>query len=51
MLDPCASIKAKDDECFAPKTIVRFGSGAPVIVAGDTVGDLNVYRLHGYYIC
>lgn len=27
--------------------MVRFGQGVPVIITGDTAGDLNVYRLHG----
>jgi hypothetical protein len=49
MLDPCASIKDKENESMPPKTIVRFGNGAPVIITGDTVGDLSVYRLHGFF--
>lgn len=48
MLDPFAQIVAKPNEpTFSPKTMVRFAQGAPVIITGDTAGDLNVYRLHG----
>lgn len=46
MLDPFCVIK--DKERPVPKTMVRFCHNAPVIITGDTEGDINCYRLHGY---
>lgn len=48
MLDPFASIKPQGDEILPCKTMVKFAIGDPVIITGDTEGDVNVYRLHGY---
>lgn len=47
MLDPISIIKGKNnDEKSAPKTMVRFCKGAPVLVAGDLSGNVHVYRLN-----
>ena len=47
MLDPFQVIKAKEGETLPPKTMVRFSEANPIIITGDTAGDVNVYRLHG----
>lgn len=47
MLDPIAIVKGNTpDEKPAPKTMVRFCRGAPVLVTGDLTGNVNVYRLN-----
>lgn len=47
MLDPTVIIGAgTDEQRFPAKTMVRFSKGAPVLVAGDVVGDVYVYRLN-----
>ncbi len=46
MLDPIAIVKGNSDEKSAPKTMVRFCRGAPVLVTGDLTGNVNVYRLN-----
>lgn len=48
MLDPLQVIKAKEGETLPPKTMVRFSEANPIIITGDTAGDVNVYRLYGY---
>lgn len=47
MLDPISIIKGKNpEEKSAPKTMVRFCRGAPVLITGDLAGDVNVFRLN-----
>lgn len=49
MLDPICSIreiKEKNLKKLAPKTMVRFCKGDPVLVTGDINGDIDVYRLN-----
>ena len=47
MLDPIAIVRGQNaDEKPAPKTMVRFCKGAPVLVTGDITGNVNVYRLN-----
>ena len=49
MLDPICIINTdKEGNPLPPKTMVRFGIDAPVIVTGDIAGDVNVYRLNDY---
>lgn len=48
MLDPFAFIKPTEDHYLAPKTMVRFSDHSPVLITGDSAGDVNVYRLYGY---
>ena len=31
--------------------MVRFGKSSPVVITGDTAGDVQVYRLNGYEDC
>ena len=42
MLDPLQVIKAKEGETLPPKTMVRFSEANPIIITGDTAGDVNV---------
>lgn len=42
MLDPYASIKPQGDEILPCKTVVKFAYGDPVIITGDTDGDVNL---------
>lgn len=47
MLDPISIIKGNNpDEKPAPKTMVRFCHGAPVLITGDVTGDVSVFRLN-----
>lgn len=48
MLDPISIIKGNsaDDKQPAPKTMVRFCHGAPVLITGDVTGDVSVFRLN-----
>lgn len=47
MLDPIAIVRGSNpEEKPAPKTMVRFCRGAPVLVTGDITGNINVYRLN-----
>ena len=47
MLDPIAIVRGQNsEEKPAPKTMVRFCKGAPVLVTGDITGNVNVYRLN-----
>ena len=46
MLDPIAIVKGVNEEKAAPKTMVRFCKGAPVLVTGDLTGNVSVYRLN-----
>ena len=47
MLDPFALEKASNNEFLPCRTMVRFSPGSPVVITGDVVGDVKVYRLHG----
>lgn len=47
MLDPISIIKSTNpEENPAPKTMVRFCQGAPVLITGDLNGDVSVFRLN-----
>jgi hypothetical protein len=47
MLDPIAIMKSPNpDEKPAPKTMVRFCKGAPVLITGDVKGEVSVFRLN-----
>ena len=47
MLDPISIIRGTTaDEKAAPKTMVRFCHGAPVLITGDINGDVSVFRLN-----
>ncbi len=46
MLDPICTIKDRNKQKLAPKTMVRFCRGDPVLVTGDINGEIDVYRLH-----
>jgi hypothetical protein len=47
MLDPISIIKStSSDDKPAPKTMVRFCHGAPVLITGDITGDVSVFRLN-----
>lgn len=35
-------------EVWPSKNVVRFSKENPILVTGDAVGDLDVYRLYGY---
>ena len=37
-----------DATSYTAKNVVSFSQENPVLVTGDEVGDLNVYRLYGY---
>jgi len=47
MLDPFATISSPIEAPLPPKTMVKFASTDPVILAGDTAGDISVFRLNG----
>jgi hypothetical protein len=46
MLDPICTVKERHKKPLAPKTMVRFCRGDPVLVTGDINGDVDVYRLN-----
>jgi len=46
MLDPICTVKDRQKKKLAPKTMVRFCKGDPVLVTGDINGDIDVYRLN-----
>lgn len=46
MLDPICTVKDRHKKKLAPKTMVRFCKGDPVLVTGDINGDIDVYRLN-----
>lgn len=46
MLDPICTVKERNKKKLAPKTMVRFCRGDPVLVTGDINGDIDVYRLN-----
>ena len=46
MLDPICTVKDRHKKQLAPKTMVRFCRGDPVLVTGDINGDVDVYRLN-----
>jgi hypothetical protein len=46
MLDPICTIKETPLKKCAPKTMVRFCKGAPVLITGDINGEIEVYRLN-----
>lgn len=47
MLDPICIIKNTNQEDKpAPKTMVRFCYGAPILITGDLTGDVSVFRLN-----
>lgn len=49
MLDPICTvreIKEKGGKRSAPKTMVRFCKGDPVVVTGDINGEIDVFRLN-----
>ena len=48
MLDPFATVRAPEGQVWPAKTMVRFGSSSPVVITGDTAGDIQVFRLNGY---
>ncbi len=51
MLDPICIIKTKQDgNPAAPKTMVRFCRGSPILITGDIKGNIDVYRLNSNYI-
>lgn len=35
-----------NEQKSAPKTMVRFCHGAPVLITGDVTGDVSVFRLN-----
>jgi hypothetical protein len=40
MLDPFATIKPPDGQIWPAKTMVRFGRSCPIVITGDTGGDV-----------
>jgi hypothetical protein len=50
MLDPICIARGtnnnNEDKTSAPKTMVRFCHGAPVLITGDVTGDISVFRLN-----
>lgn len=46
MLDPICTVKHRGGKQLAPKTIVRFCRGDPVLITGDINGEIDVYRLN-----
>lgn len=46
MLDPICTVKERNKAKLAPKTMVRFCKGDPVLVTGDVRGEVDVYRLN-----
>ena len=46
MLDPICTVKDRAKQKMAPKTMVRFCRGDPVLVTGDINGEVDVYRLN-----
>lgn len=49
MLDPICTVKEikdKNAKKLAPKTMVRFCKGDPVLATGDINGDIDIYRLN-----
>lgn len=46
MLDPICTVKERNKKKLAPKTMVRFCRGDPVLVTGDINGEIDVYRLN-----
>ena len=48
MLDPFYQIIPPEGETWPAKTMVRFHPIEPVLITGDTAGDLGIYRLRGY---
>ena len=46
MLDPICTVKERNKQKLAAKTMVRFCRGDPVLVTGDINGDIDVYRLN-----
>jgi hypothetical protein len=48
MLDPICIAKGNTstEDKTAPKTMVRFCHGAPVLITGDVAGDVTVFRLN-----
>ena len=50
MLDPFAYIKPQENEILPCKTVVKFAIGDPVIITGDTEGDVNIQFNSIFYI-
>jgi hypothetical protein len=51
MLDPFATIAPPEGQIWPSKTMVRFGKSSPIVITGDTAGDVSVFRLNGYEDC
>lgn len=50
MLDPFFTIMPEDSQIWPAKTMIRFAQNSPILVTGDARGDINAYRLFGYFI-
>ncbi len=50
MLDPISTVKDRNKHKLAPKTMVRFCKGDPVLVTGDINGEVDVYRLNRTFL-
>jgi len=49
LLDPVATDgKPTETEKFPSRKTVKFCPTSPILVTGDLVGDINVYRVNGY---
>ena len=50
MLDPFFKLTAQEPQNLPSKTMVRFANSASVLITGDTVGAVNLYRYMGYFL-
>jgi WD40 repeat protein len=48
IMDATISLKPKEDEIWNSKNVIKFSKENPVIFTGNSVGELDVYRLFGY---
>ena len=48
LMDSCIELKPGLDEEWPSKNVVKFSPENPILLTGNSIGDLDVYRLYGY---